>query len=588
MHCNAYKYLPYLHSFKKQNVCKESFMQSFSNMSLKMRLTLGFLILNLSILIISGIAILNTYKSIQAAEDIDSILEESFIQVVNTQNSIEESNELLLNYLREQCAQETIAKENGTFVPKSNARSEVVTKIRLTLDELQKISSAMSDDRIGKLKATETYTSEIRKAKDAIEQMQRLFNDEVVTLTRKGEYTEALNNYIGKVLPKVNDCLDSCKKLINEQVDLTLAISIENLDMKPMIICIVIAVLALSGALLISRSLLSFIDKHIEKIIEFTRRMAHGDFSFHVESSINGHLGKLYNEIGKLKENLGNSIKKVVDSYHKLGRGIDSVTENIDAVNQNVTQAGNLTVSVSAASDEMVSTTAEIAKNCEDAAGSAKHSRSITSEGISQAEQIINQIREQAAKTAQDASVIETLLEQSNKIGSIVQTIEDIAAQTNLLALNAAIEAARAGEYGRGFAVVADEVRALASRSSDSTHEITKMVSQIQNDANIANTSMVNSVNLMNELADKANNVNAILRDMINNVDGVSDQINQIATAATQKTTVTSEISNNMHVLSNISQDCTQKSNDSNEELIKLLEYSKEVLAMLDNFRFRS
>ncbi|HRE26566.1 MAG TPA: methyl-accepting chemotaxis protein, partial [Anaerolineales bacterium] len=44
---------------------------------------------------------------------------------------------------------------------------------------------------------------------------------------------------------------------------------------------------------------------------------------------------------------------------------------------------------------------------------------------------------------------------QSVQIGTIVETIDEIAAQTNLLALNAAIEAARAGEHGRGVAVVA-------------------------------------------------------------------------------------------------------------------------------------
>ncbi|WP_150305287.1 methyl-accepting chemotaxis protein [Pseudomonas saliphila] len=93
-------------------------------------------------------------------------------------------------------------------------------------------------------------------------------------------------------------------------------------------------------------------------------------------------------------------------------------------------------------------------------------------------------LMQQLANKADDSlQRLGQLNERAAKIVQVTQVIEGIANQTNLLALNAAIEAARAGEMGRGFAVVADEVRALASRTSQSTSEVSTIIDEMHQQA---------------------------------------------------------------------------------------------------------
>lgn len=105
------------------------------------------------------------------------------------------------------------------------------------------------------------------------------------------------------------------------------------------------------------------------------------------------------------------------------------------------------------------------------ASASEELSTSITE--ISQ--QVLNSktITVQAQETSNMATEsIQNLSQMAQKVGDVINLINDITEQTNLLALNVTIEAPRAGAAGSGFAVVASEVKKLANQTANTTPEI--------------------------------------------------------------------------------------------------------------------
>ncbi len=190
-----------------------------------------------------------------------------------------------------------------------------------------------------------------------------------------------------------------------------------------------------------------------------------------------------------------------------------------------------------------------------------------------------------ASRVQASAATIIRLGENSEKIGTIIGTIQDIADQTNLLALNAAIEAARAGEQGRGFAVVADEVRALAERTARATREIGGMIQDIQRETADAVSSMEQGVAEVENGTKEAALSFSALEEIKRMVDSVAMQIAQIATAAEQQTATTSEIAGNIQSITEIMMDTSRGAHETASEAQEMTLLAEELKKVVEQFR---
>ena len=538
----------------------------------KLKLLLSFLIVVVLTITISATSAVSNSSASDTAEEISQVLQKSYGRVSNTQQALQLLNMQAIMFFYED--DEITKSKVESYIKETSAR----------IDSLHNTVAIMNEHIIGTRASSAQYKQNILDLKALTDKYAQSYDLDVIAPLKAGDVNRAVNNYFNKTQKLFFACDAKFKALIDEQVKTAIAYAKDASDPTLMYIGLTFAAFSVVFALAIAFAISGYISRHLNQTIDYCTNIADGNLDFKVAPSYNDDFGRASKAIEAMRSSLNETLTLVLHRTNHTQNSLHELQKVTGTIVEHANSTESQSVTVAAASDEMVSTTTDIARNCENASLSSENSKNITTNGEQKVREAVMGIQEQSRNVQNGADIVKILAQKSFDIGSIVNTIEEIAAQTNLLALNAAIEAARAGEAGRGFAVVADEVRALASRTSRSTQEISNMVTDIQNDANKATESINQSVESMNQLSDEASSIETIFQDITSHVIDVNAQITQIATAAEEQSTATHEISTNIQGITTLTEDVANYAQKADNEILSTIEKLESLKEKLSFF----
>lgn len=406
----------------------------------------------------------------------------------------------------------------------------------------------------GKLTTTAEGMEAIMEIRDEMQRLNKSLH----------EHVKMIENQVQKQTKAVDTLSRQIMTVISLAVLLSFALAI---------VMVVITVKGITGPLGQVNRMLSDIAK------------GEGDLTKRLTYSSKNEIGAISSNFNLFAEKLHGIISRATSNTLQVYDAASRMSDNAEKIAHNAEEVAAQAGTVAVASEEMSATSNDIAGNCSMAVQIAQQAADTTQKGFDVVKHTVDGIRIRGEGTKVSAQLIGSLGARSDQIGAIVETIEDIADQTNLLALNAAIEAARAGEQGRGFAVVADEVRALAERTTRATKEIGEMIRAIQNETRQAITSMEEGVRGTEKGAAEAAQLESSLMEILEQVNTVTMQISQIATAAEEQTATTSEITNNIHRISEIIQGTSQGAQATAGDADHLSKLGDELKHLMGQFK---
>ncbi|EKO3944228.1 methyl-accepting chemotaxis protein [Vibrio fluvialis] len=356
------------------------------------------------------------------------------------------------------------------------------------------------------------------------------------------------------------------------------------LDVIKQIVTVIVVIVILGFIWQISRS----INLQVQRLLQVMQNIASTN-NVGLRTDLQGRdeltsIGTYFNQLLDKFEHLisGSQAKS-----HQLTSSTTSMHNELEEViNQFHVQADHTTMMATSV-QEMVATIGEISESTNVAVEGVQQAVRNAENGRSVVESTLKNIDQLSTTLQSSQQSIASLNDHVEKIGGAVTIIQSIAEQTNLLALNAAIEAARAGEQGRGFAVVADEVRSLATRTHQSTEEITKVVSAIQAQMSLVISDIDQCNSQGQETLHASHQLDESLRQIITDMSTIQANSERIASAIEEQGIVMNQVSGSIAELNTISENNMHSAQEVLSEVDSVSQQAQQMDEAVSEFQTR-
>jgi methyl-accepting chemotaxis protein len=227
-----------------------------------------------------------------------------------------------------------------------------------------------------------------------------------------------------------------------------------------------------------------------------------------------------------------------------------SVMEVVESVGRSASDMEHAATGLTQTADDTSKQSEIVSMAAQQASGNAQMVASAAEELSASVREITGQTNQSSAaarnavtRTEAAGKDIAELVNAAQKIGDVVNLINDIAEQTNLLALNATIEAARAGDAGKGFAVVASEVKSLANQTANATQEISDQVSGMQTATNTAVEAIDQIKSIISEIDSTAVSIASAVEEQDASTQEIARNVAEVSTGTEEVTSNINEVS---------------------------------------------